>query len=293
MRDKLPPPQHEGLCRRACRRRSTTNARRGLQGADAGPADGSRHRRGHRQGCRYRPVLQARDRVRGRLGADLRDSAGDLERHGGNRRLRPDPASTARRALRYAALALLAAGDARKRGRPDPARTCGAPSMTAEIGALCALVQIDAPETRCGARPILCAPRGRSSAGRQVVCAQCPGARPGAAARIEALMGHPDFKLTTPNRVYALIGGFTSVNLSGFHAADGEGYRVVADAILRSTRSTRRWRRAWPPASAAGAFWTRWPEGRPGQLERILASPGPVARQLRNRFENPQGLAAP
>jgi aminopeptidase N len=61
--------------------------------------------------------------------------------------------------------------------------------------------------------------------------AQIPGA--GAAARIESLMGHPDFRLSTPNRVYALIGGFTSMNLSGFNAANGEGYRVVADTILK------------------------------------------------------------
>ena len=46
-------------------------------------------------------------------------------------------------------------------------------------------------------------------------------------------MGHQDFRLTTPNRVYALIGGFTTMNLSGFHAADGEGYRIVAETILK------------------------------------------------------------
>jgi aminopeptidase N len=46
-------------------------------------------------------------------------------------------------------------------------------------------------------------------------------------------MRHPDFRLTTPNRVYALLGGFTAMNLSGFHAADGEGYRIVAETILQ------------------------------------------------------------
>jgi aminopeptidase N len=46
-------------------------------------------------------------------------------------------------------------------------------------------------------------------------------------------MGHRDFAIATPNRVYALIGGFTAGNPSGFNAASGEGYRVVTDAILR------------------------------------------------------------
>jgi aminopeptidase N len=45
-------------------------------------------------------------------------------------------------------------------------------------------------------------------------------------------MGHRDFKIATPNRVYALIGGFTTGNAAGFNDASGEGYRVVADTII-------------------------------------------------------------
>lgn len=88
-------------------------------------------------------------------------------------------------------------------------------------------------------------------------------------------MGHPDFRLSTPNRVYALIGGFTSMNLSGFHAASGEGYRVVADTILkvnainpqvaaRMATGYRSWRIMDDVRRKAAA----------AQLERILASPG-------------------
>ena len=96
----------------------------------------------------------------------------------------------------------------------------------------------------------------------------------GAAARIETLMGHPDFRLSTPNRVYALIGGFTSMNLSGFNAADGEGYRVVADTILkldlinpqvaaRMATGFRSWRILNEVRRKAAS----------GQLERIVATP--------------------
>ena len=99
-----------------------------------------------------------------------------------------------------------------------------------------------------------------------------PGA--GAAARIERLMSHRDFRLSTPNRVYALIGGFTSVNLSGFNAADGEGYRVVADTILkldqinpqvaaRMATGFRSWRILNEVRRKAAA----------AQLERIVATP--------------------
>jgi aminopeptidase N len=105
--------------------------------------------------------------------------------------------------------------------------------MTAEIGALTAMLGIDAPETSLELEKFY----ARHSQDHLLVDkwfalnAQIPGA--GSAARIEKLMGHPDFRLSTPNRVFALIGGFTSANLSGFNAADGEGYRVVADTILK------------------------------------------------------------
>ena len=61
--------------------------------------------------------------------------------------------------------------------------------------------------------------------------AQCVGQD--AARRVERLTQHQDFSWTTPNKVYALIGGFTGGNPSGFNAADGSGYRLAADAILR------------------------------------------------------------
>ncbi len=104
---------------------------------------------------------------------------------------------------------------------------------------------------------------------------------PGAAARIEKLMGHPDFRLNTPNRVYALIGGFTSLNLSGFHAADGEGYRVVADTILKLDKINPQ-----VAARLATGFrsWRIMDEVRrraaTAQLERMVGHARAVARLL-------------
>jgi aminopeptidase N len=53
-----------------------------------------------------------------------------------------------------------------------------------------------------------------------------------AAERIKTMMRHGAFTLKTPNKVYALLGGFTGSNLVGFHAADGSGYRLLADVIV-------------------------------------------------------------
>jgi aminopeptidase N len=54
-----------------------------------------------------------------------------------------------------------------------------------------------------------------------------------AVTRIRALMKHPLFSLRNPNRVRSVIGAFASGNQTGFHAADGEGYRLVAETIRR------------------------------------------------------------
>lgn len=48
-------------------------------------------------------------------------------------------------------------------------------------------------------------------------------------ADVKKLTEHPDFSLN-PNRVRALIGGFTA-NLAAFHREDGLGYAFVADWV--------------------------------------------------------------
>ncbi|WP_137132775.1 aminopeptidase N [Rhizobium sp. FY34] len=53
-----------------------------------------------------------------------------------------------------------------------------------------------------------------------------------ALARIKALMDHPQFVGTNPNRVRSLIGSFAFSNPTGFNRADGEGYRFLAQQIL-------------------------------------------------------------
>ncbi|MFF7708185.1 aminopeptidase N [Pseudomonas sp. NPDC007930] len=55
---------------------------------------------------------------------------------------------------------------------------------------------------------------------------------PGGLARVKALMQHPAFNVRNPNKVRALIGAFASQNLVNFHAADGSGYRFLADLVI-------------------------------------------------------------
>jgi len=62
--------------------------------------------------------------------------------------------------------------------------------------------------------------------------------RPGTAtiANVRALLKHPDFSLTNPNRLRSLIGAFAGANPTAFNAASGGGYKLVADVIARVDR---------------------------------------------------------
>jgi len=90
---------------------------------------------------------------------------------------------------------------------------------------------------------------------------------------VEALARHPDFTLTNPNRARALYMALAA-NPGAFHAADGRGYRSIADLILaldslnpqtaaRFVAPLGRWRRIEPGRAALMR----------AELERILAAP--------------------
>ena len=51
--------------------------------------------------------------------------------------------------------------------------------------------------------------------------------------RVRALTAHPAFRWENPNKVHALLLAFAQRNPFAFHGADGAGYRLVGDAILR------------------------------------------------------------
>jgi aminopeptidase N len=72
--------------------------------------------------------------------------------------------------------------------------------------------------------------------------------------RLKALASHPDFDLRNPNRARALVHAFALDNPLHFHAADGSGYRWVAEQVValdrlnpqvasRLARAFDRWRK--------------------------------------------------
>ena len=49
---------------------------------------------------------------------------------------------------------------------------------------------------------------------------------------VRNLMDHPAFSIQNPNKVRALLGVFSTLNPTGFHAADGSGYKFHADRVI-------------------------------------------------------------
>jgi len=108
--------------------------------------------------------------------------------------------------------------------------------------------------------------------------------------RVEALMQHPTFTIRNPNKVRAVLGVFAMSNPTAFHAADGSGYRLLADRVIELD--------ALNPQVAArivAAFnsWTRHHPARRGlmkaQLERIAATPD-LSGDVSEIVENALGM---
>jgi len=183
-------------------------------------------------------------------------------------------AAMGRRALANVALGYLAAagreeGIARAAARARPEGT-----MTQVMGGLVALNDLDRPERDAA----LAAFHDRWSAEPLILdkwfALKAGSARPGTLEDVKALLDHPGFTLRNPNRVRALIGGFTAGNPVRFHSTDGSGYAFLADQVLaldpinpqvaaRMVQPLVRWRR----------FDTGRGQAMTDALRRIVARP--------------------
>jgi aminopeptidase N len=177
-------------------------------------------------------VHKAREHVRTEIGTHLLPIMHEsFAKTNDDAAYKPDPDGTARRALRYVLLSYIAAADADNAMALARRELSQSHNMTAETGALISVLSCERPEREA----MLNAFYTRHKSDPLIVDkwfamnASIPGQQ--ASQRIARLLTHPDFKMTTPNRVYALIGGFSN-NPSGFNCADGSGYRLLADAIM-------------------------------------------------------------
>jgi len=226
-------------------------------------------------------IHQAREALRARLAIDL---APMLERMhdqlGGaipfsSRAFSADAESAGRRALRNAALEMLAAHPTPAVVERARAHYRGADNMTEAMGGLAALMLLGGPAfeealadfyKRWEAEPLVI---------DKWFSVQARSPAEDALGRVLGLTAHPAFDPKNPNRLRALVAVFASANAYRFHDPSGAGYRFLADQILatdgfnpmtaaRMVEPLGAWRRFSPDLGALMK----------AELERIAAAPG-------------------
>jgi aminopeptidase N len=188
---------------------------------------------------------------------------------------RIDGPSIGRRALRNAALSVLAmapGSDGLARAR---AQYAAGANMTDVLAALRVLVDSDDPARLEALADFHARWRHDPLVLDKWFTLQAVSNRPDTLATVQVLALHPDFDIRNPNRVRSLVGAFAAGNPAQFHAASGEGYRFLAEMVI-----------ALDPVNAQVAArmvspladWKRQAEPRAAimraELQRILARPG-------------------
>ncbi|MBU6266434.1 MAG: aminopeptidase N [Sphingomonadales bacterium] len=217
-------------------------------------------------------IRTAREALKARIGRDLAADLAALHESASAVPFALDATAKGARKVKTQALTLLAAADPAEAARRAAAQYRAATNMTDRQGALMVLCGLDHP-----ARAECLADFRQRYDGDALVIDKWFSLQSGslhrdALAHVKALATHPDFTMSNPNRVRALYMGF-AVNAGAFHAADGEGYRMIGDLILaldplnpqtaaRFVPPLGRWRRVEPARAALMR----------AQLERIAAA---------------------
>ena len=178
-------------------------------------------------------IFAARSSLRREIGNRLTPGLFDhYRRLSESRPYRPDPESVGRRALRSICLDLLAASG-REDALPMASRQYElADNMTDRMAALSTLALHD----RSGRAAALDDFYKRYADDPLIIdkwfTLQATIPEPETLDRVRALMAHPSFSFSNPNRVRALIHAFAMANQKEFNRADGAGYNFIADIVL-------------------------------------------------------------
>lgn len=182
----------------------------------------------------------------------------------------PDAEQSGARSLANAALSLISRVDG---GTAAQAQYDSADNMTQQLAALAALLTAGKGEQAVAAF------YEQWKEDRLVIDKwfglQISMADPANAAEVAAaLTQHPDFTMKNPNRFRATLGALT-MSPAGFHRADGAGYKLLADWLIKldplNPQTTAR-------MCSAFETWKRYDSDRQAliaaQLDRILAQDG-------------------
>ncbi|MFL1455502.1 aminopeptidase N [Marinobacter sp. GN3S48] len=180
-------------------------------------------------------IHQARERVLTHLAGELRqDLLACYQRHAADGSYGLSPEEIAGRSLRNTALAWLLHIDDEQGRDLAMEQFREADNMTDRLGALRALVNSGFVQEREQALESFYL---QFSVDPQVVeqwfSVQSSSPATGSLEQIRQLMTHEAFDWKNPNKVRSVIGVFAGQNLSAFHAADGSGYRFLAEQVCR------------------------------------------------------------
>ncbi|WP_372785160.1 aminopeptidase N [Phenylobacterium sp.] len=221
-------------------------------------------------------IHAAREALRQRLALHLSDELKRL--HSGLQEIgefSPDAAGAGRRALRNAALDLMAANPRSEVGELAAGHYEAAANMTDAIGGLAALTLIGGELYEKALADFYARWKDEPLVIDKWFAVQARDPDEGALGRVLGLTAHPAFEAKNPNRLRALVSTFASFNPVRFHDPSGAGYRFLADQILatdgfnpmtaaRLVEPLGGWRRYKPELGALMK----------AELQRILAAPG-------------------
>jgi len=178
-------------------------------------------------------IHMAREHLRRELGERLQDTFASIHATlADHRPYSPDAAAAGRRALRNAALGYLAAGAPDDGARRAYNQFEGADNMTDTIGALLVLSHLRGPKSEDALERFYVLWKNDHLVIDKWLALQASAPFEDTLDTVEALMRHPSFNLTNPNKVRALIGSFASANPFAFNKPDGSGYRFLADIVI-------------------------------------------------------------
>jgi len=221
-------------------------------------------------------IHEAREALRSRLAAHLEEALRRL--HTGFQEageFSPDAAAAGRRALRNAALDMLAANPTARTAELADGHYRGAGNMTDAIGGLTALMLMGGPEYEKALADFYQRWQSEPLVVDKWFALQARDPDESALGRVVGLTAHPAFDSKNPNRLRALVSTFANFNPVRFHDPSGAGYRFLADQILATDRFNPMvaarlvdplggWRRYKPELGALMR----------GELQRILDTEG-------------------
>jgi len=219
-------------------------------------------------------LVAARDAVVRQLAQALEpDLAGAYRLRAGDRAYSLDAAAIARRRLKNLCLAYLGDLDRDEYVQHAVDQVQAAWNMTDVIAGLRVLSHLDRPERAEELDEFYARWKDDPLVTDKWLSLQATSKREGVIDDVKRLMEHPAFNRQNPNRIRALIGAFAMGNFRAFHAADGSGYRLLADFVIELDASN-------PHVASrliqAMIRWRRYDEHRQqlmkAELQRVIAS---------------------